>query len=120
MRVKNIFSGRKSYSYKTIILNGAALSNVMSFYEYAYGMLHMPSAWTAASIGFQVASELDGPFLPLYDEAGALVEVTVAVDQAFSLPVEVLSARYVKIWSETAGSGVNQAADRNIIVDMKS
>ena len=113
-------SCRSSYTFPVTIPNGTALSNVVSFHEYAYGILHMPAAWTAASIGFQVCSTIDGTFLPLYDEGGTLVELTVTVDQAHPLPAEVLAARYVKIWSETGGAGVNQGAARSLIVDMKS
>ena len=70
MSEKNLLSGRRSYSYPTTIANGTAVSGVVSWYEFAYGLIHMPSAWTAANIGFQVSSELDGTYLPLYDDAG--------------------------------------------------
>ena len=121
MPAKNILSGRRSYSYPTTIPNGTALSGVVSWYEFAYGLIHMPATWTAADIGFQVSSEDDGTYLPLYDDAGALVEIaSPAVDQAMRVPVEVLAARYVKIWSQSGGAGVNQGADRDLIVDMKS
>jgi hypothetical protein len=114
-------SCRESYSFNVSIANGVALSNVIAFKEYAYAVLHMPAAWTAADIGFQVSSELDGTFLPLYDDAGALVEISSpAASQAHAIPAEVLAARFVKVWSETAGSGVNQAAARALIIDMKS
>jgi hypothetical protein len=121
MRPKNILNGRKSYSFPIIIPNGTALSNTISFYEYGYGILHMPAGWTAANIGFQIASELDGTFLPLYDDTGAIVEIaSPAVDQAMRVPVEVLAARYVKAWSQTGGADTNQGAERALIFDMKS
>jgi hypothetical protein len=81
----------------------------------------MPAAWTAANIGFQVSSTFDGTYLPLYDDAGNIVEIaSPAVDQAMRVPVEVLAARFVKIWSQTAGADTNQGAERALIVDMKS
>lgn len=114
-------SCRSSYTFNVTIASGAALSNVVSFYEHAYGVLHMPAVWTAADIGFYVSSELDGTFLPLYDDAGALVEISgPAVDQAHAIPVEVLAARFVKVWSQNAGADANQAAERALILDMKS
>lgn len=121
MAPKNILKGRKSYSYPVTIPNGTALSNVITWREFGYGILHMPATWTAADIGFQVSSELDGTFLPLYDDAGALVEIaSPAVDQAMRIPVEVLAARFVKIWSQTGGADTNQGAERALIIDMKS
>jgi len=121
MAPKNILRGRKSYSYNVTIPSGTALSNVISWQEFGYGIIHMPAVWTAADIGFQVSSELDGTFLPLYDDAGALVEISSpAVDQAMRVPVEVLAARFVKIWSQTGGANTNQVAARSLIVDMKS
>jgi hypothetical protein len=114
-------SCRESYSYDVTIANGEALSNVISFYEHAYAVLHMPGTWTAADIGFQVSSTLDGTFLPLYDDAGALVEISgPAADQAHAIPVEVLAARFVRVWSETGGADTNQGAERALIIDMKS
>jgi hypothetical protein len=114
-------SCRESKTQNATILSGAALSDVLSFYESAYGIIHMPAVWTAADIGFQVASELEGPFLPLYDDAGALVEISgPAVDQAHAVPVEVLAARFIKLWSQSGGVDQNQAAERALIMDMKS
>ncbi len=121
MAPKNILKGRKSYSYNVSIANGVALSNVISMIEFGYGIIHMPAAWTAADIGFQVSSELDGTFLPLYDDAGALVEISSpAVDQAMRIPVEVLASRFVQVWSQSGGADVNQGAARALIIDMKS
>ena len=114
-------SCRESYSYDVTIANGTALSNVISFYEHAYAVLHMPAAWTAADVGFYVSSTLDGTFLPLYDDAGAMVEIAgPAVDQAHAIPVEVLASRFVKVWSQNAGVDANQGAERALIIDMKS
>jgi len=114
-------SCRMSYTQNAAILAGADLSSVISWHDYAYGILHMPAAWTAADIGFQVASELDGTYQPLYDDAGALVEISSpAVDQAHVVPLGVLAARFVKLWSQSGGGGVNQVAERALSVDMKS
>jgi len=112
---------RQSYSYPTTIPNGTALSGVVSYHDHAYGLIHFPAVWTAADLGFQVSSELDGTYQPLYDDAGALVEIaSPAADQTHAIPVEVLAARFVKLWSQSGGAGVNQGADRDLIVDMKT
>jgi hypothetical protein len=36
------------------------------------------------------------------------------------VPVEVMAARYAKIWSQTGGADTNQGAERALIIDMKS
>ena len=114
-------SCRESYTFPVTIPNGTALSNTIDFREQAYAIVHMPAAWDAANIGFQVSSELNGTFLPLYDDGGAIVEIAgPAVDQAHAVPVEVLAARFVKLWSQTAGADTNQTATRSLIIDMKS
>lgn len=112
---------RASYSQIATILNGENLSTTISFYEFASGVIHMPAAWTAADIAFQVASELTDTFQPLYDDAGNLVEISGPVaGRTVEIPASVLPSRFVKLWSESIGSGVNQGADRALIVDMKS
>lgn len=113
-------SCRESYSFPAVIPNGTALSNVIDFREYAYAIIHMPAAWTAASIAFQVCPDPDGTFQPLNDDAAALVEIATVVDESYMIPADVLAARFVKIWSQTGGTGVNQGAARTIVIDMKS
>ncbi len=105
------------------IAASAALSDPIDFRRFSRMVVHMPSAWTAADIGFQVSSAIDGTYLPLYDEAGtaALVEIGApAVDQAHVAPAKLGGAAFVKLWSQTAGTGVNQAAERSLVVVLKS
>jgi len=102
------------------IAEGAALSDVLDFRFYAQGVVHMPDAWTAASIGFKVSPTPTGTFLPLYDAAGTLVEVTPAVDKAYLLPAGVAGAGYVKLWSQTEGSDVVQVAAASLALFVKS
>ena len=108
----------ESHVQTLTIANGAALSEAFNFSGYSWMQIQMPAAWTAASLGFQVSSALGGTYVPLYDASGNLVEVAVAVDQAFAVPSTITSASWVKLWSETGGSGVNQGAARTIIVVM--
>lgn len=90
--------------------------------EFSGGIVYMPAAWTAASIGFKVAAEPDETPLPLYDQDAALVQIDSAVaNQAFEIPPDIFGCRYVWLWSQN-GSGTNtaQAADRELIVMLKS
>jgi hypothetical protein len=107
---------------KTVtIANGAALSDAIDMRRYSFLVVHMPAAWTAASIGFQVSDSLGGTYDPLYDDDGNLLEITSpAVDKAYTAPAAVAAAHFLKIWSETSGSGVNQGAERSLILEVKS
>lgn len=87
---------------------------------YSKGILHMPDTWDAADIGFQVAEDADGPFLPLYDTAGNLEGFTPAVDRSYAFPSSVAGAKYVKLWSNNAGTDVEQTADRVFQLDFKA
>jgi hypothetical protein len=104
------------------IANGAALSDAFDMRDYAGGIVYMPAAWTAASIGFQIANESGGTYYPLYDEDAALVQIaSPAVDNAYTIPTGLFSARFVKLWSQDgAASGTNQGAARTIIIELKS
>jgi len=104
----------------TIALNGN-LSTVIPFSEFAGGVIHMPAAWTAASIGFTVSSSADGTFLPLYDGAIPVQISSPAVNKAYPIPDKLFGARFVKLWSQNgSGTLTAQAAARAIIVDLKA
>lgn len=108
--------------YQTVtIASGTTLSNPIDFKDYAGGIVHMPSAWTAASIGFQVATSKTGTYYPLFDEDGStLLEIaTPTVDEAYAIPAKVFASLWVKLWSQTSESGVNQGADRVLVVSLK-
>ncbi len=53
----------------TIALSGNE-STPLATHQYAGGIVHMPAAWTPASLGFKVASEVTGTFLPLTTSTG--------------------------------------------------
>lgn len=88
--------------------------------KYSQGIFHMPAAWDAADIGFQVSIDADGPFLPLYDDTGTLVAITPAVDRSYPLPVSLAGAKFVKLWSMSAGVDVEQSSDRTVVLDFKT
>jgi hypothetical protein len=107
----------RTQSLSVTILSGEALSAAYSIEGFTAGLLHMPAAWTAASIGFQVSSTFGGTYRELSDESGLIEIATPLANEARMLPADIGAAKFVKIWSETAGSGVNQAADRVITLE---
>lgn len=105
------------------IATDACLSGAFDFRGYAMLTVHMPAAWTPASIGFKVATEKAGTYIPFYDEDGALVQIDApAVNTARSAPPEVANMRWAKLWSQNgSGVDVNQlTADRILGLDMKA
>lgn len=99
------------------IASGAAVSDAFEVREGMFVMLQMPSTWTAASLGFKVATEKGGTYLPLYDEYGNLLALTVAASTTIRVPVTWLAGcPWVKLWSETAGADVAQGGARAITI----
>ena len=88
--------------------------------KYWRGVFHMPADWDAADVGFQVSIDADGPYLPLYDGTGTLVAITPAVDRSYPLPASLAGAKFVRLWSMSAGTDVEQSADRTIGLDFKA
>ena len=106
---------RKVSVTKTLtIAAAAALSDEFKMEGYSEILIFMPAAWTAASIGFHVTDASGGTFVPLFDADGDEIETTAAVDQAYS--ITTVSGPYAKLWSQTAGTGVAQVAERSITV----
>lgn len=97
------------------IANGTSLSGAVALSGSIWSVL-MPAAWTAADITFQ--GSIDGSnFFDLYDGgteyqlsagAGRMVQITKA--QLF------FALTHIKIRSGTAGTPVNQGADRALSV----
>jgi len=113
---------RGTTSKSLTIANGEAVTEAFEMANHAGGIVLMPAAWTAASIGFQISTTAGGTFYPLYDSDGSLVEISSpAVDNAYSIPAEVFGAAWVKLWSQDgAASDTNQGAERTIGVILKS
>lgn len=114
---------RKSQTQTVNIANGANLSTeIIDLRDESMLIVHMPAAWTAASIGFKVASEYAGTYLPLYDDNGNLVQIDApAVDCAYVAPAEVAACRFVKLWSQDgAAANTNQGAARALVIDKKA
>lgn len=103
---------------QTFEMSGA-LSEAIDFSIYSMMMIHVPANWQAADIGFQVSSEYDGTFRPLYDEDNALVAVTASDSQSYPAPARLAPARFVKIWSQSSGTGVSQPGV-SLTIDLKA
>lgn len=106
------------------IASGAAVSDALDlgFEDAIGGVVFVPSAWTAADIGFQV-DHGSGTFVPLRTEAAALVMIDgPAASNAYTLPEALLrSAGKIKLWSQNgSGTNVNQAADRTLVVVVRA
>jgi hypothetical protein len=106
------------------IANGTALSEARDFGFYVgdAGVVLMPGTWTAANLGFKVCDTENGTYAPLRDEAGAIVEISgiqTGAPGAYKLPAALRGARWVRMWSQSAGSDANQAGERAIVVHVK-
>ncbi len=111
---------RDTASQNVVIASGVALSEAVKVDEFGMGLIHMPSAWTVADIGFHVSTEVAGTYIPLYDEDGLLVVVTAPeADRSYVLPARLATAHYVKLWSNLAGADENQVAARTLRIDLK-
>jgi hypothetical protein len=95
-------------------------SDVFAYYPHVAGMVHMPSAWTAADIAFLVSEDVDGPYLPLYDAATLVIIDGPIASRAYILPSGLAGSAYVKLWSNAAGVNEAQGGDRDISIDLKS
>ena len=113
---------RGTTSKSLTIANGAAVTEAFEMSNHAGGIVLMPAAWTAASIGFQVSDSPSGTFYPLYDDGGTLVQISSpAVSKAYSIPAEVFGAAWVKLWSQDgSASDEDQGAARTVGVLLKS
>jgi hypothetical protein len=110
---------------KTVtIASGAALSEELDLYAEATdnkGLsivgVEMPAAWTAAGIGFQIATASGGTFKAAKRASDlSLIEISAGTvgEMYFFNPQDTIGFMYVKVWSQTSGSGVNQGDDRSI------
>lgn len=98
------------------ISNGTSLSGAVDLGAGArLAGIQMPSAWTSASLTFQVSA--DGiTYVNKFDNFGNEITVpsaSAAAGNGFNLtPGDWDGIRYVKVRSGTSGSAVNQGADR--------
>jgi hypothetical protein len=101
------------------IASGQNLSETIDMRPFAGGVLSMPAAWTAASIGFKHCATIDGTYQTLNDDAGSRVEMAVAASGEYVLPQELFACAFIKLWSETSGSDTNQGGARSFSLFLK-
>jgi len=117
---------RRTDGYETLtIANGASLSSELDMTGMVGGLVIIPSAWTAADVGFSTSEKAGGTFVDVQDETGSRVKISgiaTAASMAYDIPAEVFGCRYVKLESidTSTEAAVNQAAARSIIVTLKS
>lgn len=101
--------------------SGASTSGVVDLRDYAILAIRTPSAITAAKFKFQASETKDGTFSDMYDESGALVEVSVGASRVVQLPAAVACAAFLKIVSlDSSSVAVNEAAERTWVILGKS
>jgi hypothetical protein len=81
-------------------------------------VIEMPAAWDAANLTFQ--SSGDGTnYFNLYDEFGTEVTANASTSRRIRLePSQWAGTQYLKIRSGTAGTPVNQTAERTLYVEI--
>jgi hypothetical protein len=110
---------RASFTQTVVIASGANLSDVIDFRQVAGAQVIIPASFQG-DIGFYVCDTDDGTFVPLLDEDSAVIEIDVTAERAQFFPAKVFPARFVKLWSQNAGSNQNQSADRSLVVMAKA
>ncbi len=112
--------GRMTLDTPATIPNGTALSESIDKRGLSGGSVQFPATWTAANMAFKVSN--DGTnFFPLKDATGILEELAglpTAAGEGRALPDDLYAFNYFKLWSQTAGSDVNQGADRVFAVTL--
>jgi hypothetical protein len=98
------------------IASGASLSDAVELDGSALVGVVMPSAWTAANLTIQ-ASHNDSTFNNVYDELGTEKTIIASTSRYIVLnPADFAGSDSIKIRSGTAGTPVNQAAARSVIL----
>lgn len=96
-----------------VIANGASLSGAVDLGGRKLVALILPDAWTAASLTFQ--GSVDGTnFFNVYDGATERTLVVAANYYSAQNIADWVGFRWIKVRSGTAGTAVNQAAERTI------
>lgn len=101
-----------------LIPSGASVSAIVHLHAHRVVSFVMPSAWTAANLTIEATDDA-ATFLPVYSEAGTLIEFVVAANRITILePLKWRGIQKFRLKSNTAGTttGVNQGADRIIML----
>lgn len=105
----------------TIASGATGLSDAIDLEGYQLAAIIMPDTWVAANISYLAAAESGGTYKPVYSSgievSDTVVQATVAscADNALALA----PLRFIKLRSGTAGTPVNQTADRVLTLILK-
>ena len=104
--------------FAAIIPLGSAFSSIIYITNYQQGILFMPTAWTAASIGFYVL-DTAGNGMPFFD-GGVQVQINLpVVSQAYAMPLTLFASQRILLWSQTLAVSVLQTAERGFRLSFK-
>lgn len=102
-------SGRTSNSNNLTIAVGDSASEAYWVFDHIL-TIQTDSNWTASNLGFLVYNELESIWEPLYDKAGALIELPVVANKPCIVdPVISVNLKWIKFYKVTSGSDVDQA-----------
>lgn len=101
------------------IENGASLSDAIDCSLGRLAHIEMPASWTTANLTLQASDALDGTYNNLYDSFGTEYAIIAAASRSIIVPLaDFLGVRYLKVRSGTAGTPVNQGAEREIVLTL--
>ena len=104
----------------TTILSGQSISDEIDLQGFQLFAIRVPSTWDAANITFAAArtsTANGGTYVPVYDDAGGEVTVTVTADKMIvmsNLALAIAPLQYIKIRSGSVATPVQQTADRTL------
>ncbi len=102
--------------FTATIASGQALSTIIRTDSNHVLSLSMPAAWSTAALTVQ-ASQDGTTWRNVFDEFGAELTIQAAADREIFLPpVRLAAYGFIRLRSGTAGTPVNQAAARDIII----
>lgn len=79
----------------------------------------IPSEWDAANLTVLVSSDLGATYQPMYDGNGNEYTITAAANEYILLDPSVFGViRYFQFRSGTAGTPINQTANRSLIIHL--
>ena len=100
------------------IPNAGSITPAIDLGAFRAGRIHIPAAWTAAALTFQVSAD-GSTYGDLFDNTGVEYTAQAAAGRAVLLPlIDFLGMRYLKIRSGPTAAPVAQAAQRDLVIQL--